>query len=109
LHVSAKDKATGKEQIRSASKRSLASRKRTSSAWYKTPKLTKRKTKSGSEEVTTRNEADSLAFRAEKALTDYKEKIPADVAADIQAKIDAVKTALKGTDSGAREGGDSTS
>jgi len=40
----------------------------------------------------------ALAFRAQKALTDYKDKIPADLASDIQSRIDAVKKALEGTD-----------
>ena len=33
-----------------------------------------------------------------KRSTDYKEKIPADLASDIQSRVDAVKKALEGTD-----------
>ena len=42
-----------------------------------------------------KNEADALAFRAEKALKEYKDKVPAEVASSIQSKIDAVRNALK--------------
>ena len=38
------------------------------------------------EEVEARNEADTLAFRAEKALEEYKDKIPASVASGYRVK-----------------------
>jgi molecular chaperone DnaK len=47
------------------------------------------------EEVEIRNEADSLAFRATKALSEYKDKIPAEVAKDVQDHIDKVKAAIE--------------
>ena len=47
------------------------------------------------EEIDTRNEADALTFRAQKALDEYKEKLPEAVTADIQSKIDDVKKALE--------------
>ena len=55
--------------------------------------------KSASRPVEERNEADAVAFRAEKALKEYKEQIPPDVAADVQQKIDALKKALEANDS----------
>ena len=39
--------------------------------------------------------ADSLMFRASKALEEYKDKVPQDVAADVQNKIDDLKKALE--------------
>ena len=38
------------------------------------------------------------AFRAQKALTEYKDKLPSDVASDIQNRVDALKKALEGQD-----------
>ena len=50
------------------------------------------------EEVEIRNEADTLAFRAQKSLDEYKDKIPAEVASEVSGKIDAIKKALEGQD-----------
>ncbi len=97
LHVSAKDLKTGKEQkIRIEAKSGLTEaeiKRMLKDAEEHAEEDQKKKA-----EVETRNEADALAFRAEKALTDYKDKIPADLATDIQSRIDAVKKALEGTD-----------
>lgn len=56
------------------------------------------KTRKKREIVELRNEADSLAFRAGKALADHKDKLPKDVVDDVQSKIDAVKAALETND-----------
>jgi molecular chaperone DnaK len=97
LHVSAKDLKTGKEQkIRIEAKSGLTEaeiKRMLKDAEEHAEEDQKKKA-----EVETRNEADALAFRAEKALTDYKDKIPADLASNIQSRIDAVKKALEGTD-----------
>ncbi len=97
LHVSAKDNQTGKEQkIRIEAKSGLteAEIKR----MLKDAEEHAEEDKQRKAEVETRNEADALAFRAQKALTDYKDKLPANLASDIQSRIDAVKKALEGTD-----------
>ena len=57
-----------------------------------------KKIKSAKKRSKSRNEADSLAFRAEKALKEYKDKLPNDVTSDVQSKIDAVKKALESKD-----------
>ncbi len=97
LHVSAKDLKTGKEQkIRIEAKSGLTEaeiKRMLQDAEEHAEEDKQRKA-----EVETRNEADALAFRAQKALTDYKDKIPADLANDIQSRVDAVKKALEGTD-----------
>jgi molecular chaperone DnaK len=97
LHVSAKDLKTGKEQkIRIEAKSGLTEaeiKRMLQDAEEHAEEDKQRKA-----EVETRNEADALAFRAEKALTDYKDKIPANLASDIQNRIDAVKKALEGID-----------
>lgn len=90
LHVSAKDRTTGKEQkIRIEAQSGLNDEE--VKRMVKDAELHKEEDKKRKELIDIRNEADATVFRAEKALADYKEKIPADVASDIQSKVDAVK------------------
>jgi molecular chaperone DnaK len=97
LHVSAKDLSTGKEQkIRIEAQSGLNDEE--IKKMVKDAEIHKEEDKKRKDMVEVRNEADALIFRAEKALQDYKDKIPADVAKDIQTHIEAVKTALSGTD-----------
>ncbi len=100
LHVSAKDMQTGKHQkIRIEAKSGLSEaeiKRMLKDAEDHADEDKKRK-----EEAEVHNEADAAAFRAAKALADHKEKIPANVASDIQSRIDAVKEALKGSDTAA--------
>ncbi len=94
LHVSAKDKQSGKEQkIRIEAKSGLSEaevKRMLRDAEEHMEEDKKRK-----EEVEVRNEADSLVFRAQKALNEYKDKLPKNVVDEIQGKIDAVKKALE--------------
>jgi molecular chaperone DnaK len=53
------------------------------------------------EEVETRNQADALAFQAERTLRDLGDKVPAADKADVEQKVEAVRDALKGSDLGA--------
>jgi len=97
LHVSAKDKQSGKEQkirIEAASGLSEEEIKR----MVNDAEAHKEEDKRKKAEIETRNEADALVFRAEKALNDYKDKIPGDVAKEIQSKVDSTKKALEGSD-----------
>ncbi len=52
------------------------------------------------EAIDAKNECDAVVFRAEKALRDYKDKIPAEIASDVQAKIDSCKKAMETNDQG---------
>ncbi|MBN1914850.1 MAG: molecular chaperone DnaK [Parachlamydiales bacterium] len=98
LHVSAKDKQSGKEQkIRIEAKSGLTDEE--IQRKVKEAETHAEEDKKKKEEIEVRNEADALVFRAEKSLTEFKDKIPASIATDIQSKIDQVKEALKGTDS----------
>ncbi len=95
LHVSAKDMASGKEQkIRIEAQSGLTENE--IERMIKDAELHKEEDLKRKEEIEVKNEADSLAFRASKSLAEYKDKIPADVATDVQSKIDAVKKALEG-------------
>ena len=54
--------------------------------------------KKARENVDIRNGADQMVFQSEKTLGEIGDKIDASEKADLQAKIDALKEALKGTD-----------
>ncbi|MCH9625732.1 MAG: Chaperone protein DnaK [Chlamydiales bacterium] len=94
LHVSAKDVASGKEQkIRIEAQSGLKDDE--IERMVKDAELHKEEDLKRKDEIELRNEADTLAFRAEKALQEYKDKVPAEIASSIQSKIDGVKEALK--------------
>lgn len=94
LNVSAKDMKTGKQQkIRIEAKSGLSEAE--INKMLKDAEEHAEEDKQRKEEAETRNEADSLAFRAQKALDEHKDKIPANVASDVQQRIDAVKKALE--------------
>src|SRR5581483_2238082 len=98
LHVSAKDKQSGKEQkIRIEAKSGLSEEE--VKRMLRDAEEHMEEDKKRKEEVETRNEADSLAFRAQKAIDDHKDKLPKDVVELVQSKIDALKKALEQTDS----------
>jgi len=50
------------------------------------------------EEIEARNNADNLAYQAEKSLRDNADKIPADRKGEVDTKVQAVRTALQGQD-----------
>jgi molecular chaperone DnaK len=97
LHVSAKDKSTGKEQkIRIEAQSGL--REDDIQRILKDAEVHAEEDRIRKEEVEARNELDGLTFRAQKALNDYKDKLPKDVVDDVQGKIDAAKKALESND-----------
>jgi molecular chaperone DnaK len=97
LHVSAKDMASGKHQkIRIEAQSGLSESE--IQRMVKDAEIHKEEDKKRREEVEIKNEADSLAFRAQKALNEYKDKLPQDVVTDVQSKIDAVKKAVESGD-----------
>lgn len=100
LNVSAKDLQSGKEQkIRIEAKSGLSEQE--VQRMLKDAEENKEEDRLRKEEVEVRNEADSLAFRAQKSLNDFKDKMPANIVSDVQAKIDALKKALEGSNIGA--------
>lgn len=97
LHVSAKDMSSGKEQkirIEAQSGLDESEIKR----MVRDAEIHADEDKKRREDVEIRNEADSLAFRAQKALDEYKDKIPSQVADGVRSKIDDVKKALDSND-----------
>jgi molecular chaperone DnaK len=94
LHVSAKDIQSGKQQkIRIEAKSGLTESE--IKRMLNDAEEHKEEDRKHKEEIETRNEADSLSFRAQKALNEYKDKLPKDIVDDIQNKIDAIKKALE--------------
>src|SRR6478736_6274800 len=97
VHVSAKDKGTGKEQsmtitggsslpkddiermVREAEEHAAEDKKRRESA-------------------ETRNQAEQLVYQIEKLIKDNEDKLPEDVKNEVQGDVDALKTALAGED-----------
>ncbi|NGX63873.1 MAG: Chaperone protein DnaK [Candidatus Anoxychlamydiales bacterium] len=97
LSVSAKDKQSGKEQkIRIEAKSGLSDE----DIKVKVEEAEKHKEedKKKKEQIDTKNEAEATVFRAEKAITDYKDKLPSNISSEIQTRIDKVKEAIKADD-----------
>ena len=97
VHVSAKDVGTGKEQNITITSSTNMSKDDIDKAVKEAEAFAAEDAKK-KEEVDTRNNADQLAFQAEKALGEFGDKVSADEKSQCQAKIDALKESLKGTD-----------
>jgi molecular chaperone DnaK len=97
VHVSAKDLGTGKEQNITITSSTNMSKDDIDKA-VKEAEAFAEEDKKKKEDVDTRNNADQLAFQCEKALGEFGDKVSANDKSDIEAKISAVKEALKGTD-----------
>jgi molecular chaperone DnaK len=94
LHVSAKDLSSGKEQkIRIEAQSGL--KEEEIKRMLRDAELHAEEDKKRKEEIDIFNEADSLVFRAEKALKDYSDKLPKNIVDDVQSKINDVKKALE--------------
>ncbi len=97
VNVSAKDKGTGKEQTITITSSTNMSKDDVEKA-VKEAEQFANEDKVRREEVDLRNSADQMIFQTEKALTDLGDKVSEDEKADVNAKIEALKEALKGTD-----------
>jgi molecular chaperone DnaK len=94
LHVSAKDKATNKEQsIRITSSSGLSKEeveKMKGDAQAHSAEDKKKK-----EEVETKNHADNLVFQTRKQVKEFGDKMPAAMKAKVESAADALDTAVK--------------
>ncbi|HTE84016.1 MAG TPA: molecular chaperone DnaK, partial [Dehalococcoidia bacterium] len=100
VNVSAKDKATGKEQkititASSGLSKDEVDKLQREAEMHATEDQAKR------EEIEARNLADNLAYQADKVLRENGDKVPADLKAEVDGKVEAVKTALQGQDTAA--------
>ena len=102
MHVSAKDKASGKEQsIRIESSSGLSDAEK--------EEMIRDAEKHADEDTKTRelidirNQADALVYQTEKNLKEYGDKVPEDLKAQIEEKVEALKSTQTGSDKGAIE------
>ena len=93
LSVSAQDKGTGKEQrivIQTSSGLSDEDIERMMSE----AEANEESDRQRRAEIETRNQADSLAYSAERLLTENAETLPADLKAEAEGKLEALKSAI---------------
>ncbi|MDE2591702.1 MAG: molecular chaperone DnaK [Actinomycetales bacterium] len=97
VHVSAKDKGTGKEaSVTITGGSSLA--KEDIERMVREAEEHAAEDKKRREEQDTRNNAEQLVYQTEKLIKENDEKLPEDVKTDVQADVDALKSALAGDD-----------
>ncbi len=100
VHVSAKDRGTGKEQSMRITGGS-ALPKEDIDRMVKDAEAHAAEDKKRREEAETRNQAEAFAYSTEKLIKENADKLPADVTSEVEADIAAVKTALEGEDAAA--------
>jgi molecular chaperone DnaK len=97
LHVSAKDKGTGKEQkIRIEAGSGLS--KEEIEKMKNEAKANEASDKEAKERIEKLNQADSLIFQTEKQIKEFGDKIPADKKAPIESALEKLKEAHKNQD-----------
>jgi molecular chaperone DnaK len=99
LHVSAKDKKTGKEQKVEIKAGSGLSTTR-SSGWSQDAEAHREEDKKFHELVQARNQADGLIHATRSAIKDNGDKVPGDVIGRVEGAIAELETAMKGDDKG---------
>ena len=97
VHVSAKDKGTGKEQRMTISGGS-ALPKEDVERMVRDAEEHAAEDKKRRESAETRNQAEQLVYSIEKLIRDNDDKLPADVKSEVQGDVDALKSALAGED-----------
>jgi len=100
VHVSAKDKGTGKEQSMVISGGSSLS-KDDIERMVREAEENAAEDKARREANETRNSAEQLVYSIEKLIKENDEKLPADVKSEVQADVDSLKSALAGDDESA--------
>jgi molecular chaperone DnaK len=97
VHVSAKDKGTGKEQSMTITGGSSLS-KDDIERMVKEAEEHAAEDKKRREDQDLRNGAEQMVYQTEKLIKENDEKLPEDVKTTVQADVDALKTALAGED-----------
>ncbi len=100
VHVSAKDLGTGNSQDITITASTNLSDEEIDKA-VKEAEQYAAEDKKNKESVETRNQADGLVYNTERTLNELGDKIASDDKSKIQTEIDAVKSALAGTDTDA--------
>jgi molecular chaperone DnaK len=97
VHVSAKDKGTGKEQSMTITGGSSLP-KEDIERMVREAEEHAAEDKARRESAEVRNSAEQLAYSIDKLLKDNDDKLPDDVKTEVQGDLDALKTALEGED-----------
>jgi molecular chaperone DnaK len=97
VHVSAKDKGTGKEQSMTITGGSSLS-KDDIERMVREAEEHAAEDKERRAKAETRNTAEQLAYSTDKLIKDNADKLPDDVKTEVQADVDALKSALAGED-----------
>ena len=97
VNVRAKDKATSKEQHVTITASSGLSKDDVAKL-VKEAEAHADEDRRNRELIETRNEGDNLAYQSEKALRDAGDKVSAEIKTDVEAKVAAVREAIKGDD-----------
>jgi molecular chaperone DnaK len=97
LNVSARDKGTGREQKitivagSGLSKEDIEKMKQEAETYADEDRRRR-------DEIELRNQADSMAYQAEKTLRDLGDKVPPDMHTEVEAKVKELRDALQGSD-----------
>ena len=97
VHVSAKDRGTGKEQSMTITGGS-ALPKEDIERMVREAEEHAAEDKKRREDAEARNSAEQLVYSTEKLLVDNADKLPEDVKTEVQEKVDDLKKSLEGTD-----------
>jgi len=97
LNVKAQDKGTGREQSVTITASSTLGKEEVE-RMVKEAEAHSSEDRAKREEVELRNQADHMIHQAEKVMKDNADKIPADVKAEVSAKLESLKSAAKGSD-----------
>ena len=97
VHVSAKDKGTGKEQSMTITGGSSLE-KEDIERMVREAEEHAAEDKERREKAEVRNNSEQLAYSIEKLIKENEENLPDDVKSEVQADVDALKTALAGDD-----------
>jgi molecular chaperone DnaK len=97
VHVSAKDKGTGKEQSMTITGGSSLP-KEDIERMVREAEEHAAEDKARRESAETRNSAEQLAYSIEKLIKENEDKLPDDVKTEVQGDLDELKTALQGED-----------
>jgi molecular chaperone DnaK len=97
VHVSAKDRATGKEQSMTITGQSSLN-KDAIDQMVKDAEAHAEEDRKRREEAEVRNNADTLVYQTEKVLREQGDKVSGDEKAAVEAKLEELKSALAGSD-----------
>ncbi len=97
VHVSAKDRGTGREQSMTITGGSALSKEEIDKMIFDAEQYAE-EDRQRKEAVEARNQAESLVYSTEKFLSENADKIPADVKTQVEGDVATLKTALEGDD-----------